>query len=215
MRSAVVALAFLAAASVLGAQSPADQALDRAVAAYRNVRTVRTPFEQTLTNPVTSRVSTTRGEMTLQRPGKISFVFGDPSGDRIVSDGKFVWVYLPSTTPGQVIRQPASAVGVGLDFSSELLTSPRTKFSVGDGGASSTNGRAAHVVVLTPKAERPFTKARIWVDDRDGLVRQLELTEPSGLTRLIKFGQLKLNAKVSSSAFRFAVPKGVRVVSGS
>jgi hypothetical protein len=26
---------------------------------------------------------------------------------------------------------------------------------------------------------------------------------------------MKLNAKVSSSAFKFAVPKGVRVVSGS
>ena len=215
MRSAFVALAGIVATSVLGAQSPADQALDRAVAAYKNVRTVRTPFEQTLTNPVTTRVSTARGEMILQRPGKISFAFTNPSGDRIISDGKFVWIYLPSSAPGQVIRQPASAVGVGLDFSSELLTSPRTKFSVGDGGVSATDGRGARVVVLTPKTERPFTKARIWVDDRDGLVRQLELTEPSGLTRLIKFGKMKLNAKISSSAFKFAVPKGVRVVSGS
>ena len=215
MRSAFVALASIVASSVLGAQSPADRALDRAVAAYKNVRTVRTPFEQTLTNPVTSRVSTARGEMILQRPGKISFGFTNPSGDRIISDGKFVWIYLPSSAPGQVIRQPASAAGVGLDFSSELLTSPRAKFSVGDGGVSTTDGRAARVVVLTPKSEKPFTKARIWVDDRDGLVRQLELTEPSGLTRLIKFSQMKLNAKVSSSAFKFAVPKGVRVVSGS
>jgi outer membrane lipoprotein carrier protein len=179
------------------------------------VRTVRTPFEQTLTNPVTSRVSTARGEMILQRPGKISFGFTNPSGDRIISDGKFVWIYLPSSAPGQVIRQPASAVGVGLDFSSELLTSPRAKFSVADGGVSTTDGRGARVVVLTPKSEKPFTKARIWVDDRDGLVRQLELTEPSGLTRLIKFGQMKLNAKVSSSAFKFAVPKGVKVISDS
>lgn len=217
MRSALVALAFLVAGPppALGAQSPTDQALDRAVAAYKSVRTVRTRFEQTLTNPVTSRVSTARGEMVLQRPGKISLGFTNPSGDRIVSDGKFVWVYLPSSAPGQVIRQPASDAGVGLDFSTELLTAPRTKFSVSDGGVSIADGRGTHVVVLTPKTEKAFTRARIWVDDRDGLVRQLELTEPSGLTRLIKFGQMKLNAKVPSSAFKFAVPKGVRVVSGS
>jgi outer membrane lipoprotein carrier protein len=215
MRSALAALAVLVAGPALGAQSPADQALDRAVAAYKNVRTIRTRFEQTLTNPVTSRVSTARGEMVLQRPGKISFGFTNPSGDRIVSDGKFVWVYLPSSAPGQVIRQPASEAGVGLDFSSELLTAPRSKFSVSDGGVSMTDGRGARVVVLTPKTEKAFTKARIWVDDRDGLVRQLELTEPSGLTRLIKFGQMKLNAKVSSSAFKFAVPKGVKVYTGS
>ena len=112
MRSAFVALASIVASSLVGAQSPADRALDRAVAAYKNVRTVRTPFEQTLTNPVTSRVSTARGEMILQRPGKISFGFTNPSGDRIISDGKFVWIYLPSSAPGQVIRQPASAAAV-------------------------------------------------------------------------------------------------------
>lgn len=215
MRLAVAALSLLITAPALGAQSPADQALDRAVAAYRNVRTVRTPFEQTLTNPVTSRVSTARGEMIVQRPGRISVGFKEPSGDRIVSDGKYVWIYLPSSAPGQVIKQPATTAGAGLDFSTELLTAPRAKFTVGDGGASAVSGRDARVVVLTPKAESAFSKARIWVDDRDGLVRQLELTEPSGLTRLIRFGDMKLNAKVPASAFKFAVPKGVRVYSGT
>jgi outer membrane lipoprotein carrier protein len=214
MRVVCTALSLLAALPGLGAQSPADRALDRAVAAYRNVRTVRTPFEQTLTNPVTSRVSNARGEMIVQRPGKISVGFSEPSGDRIVSDGKFVWIYLPSSAPGQVIKQPASAVGAGLDFSTELLTAPRDKFTVSDGGVSSAAGRGAYLVVLTPKAESAFTKARIWVDDRDGLVRQLELTEPSGLTRLLKFGAMKLNAKVPSSAFTFKVPKGVKVYAG-
>lgn len=214
MRVVCTALSLLVAAPALGAQSAADQALDRAVTAYKTVRTVRSAFEQTLTNPVTSRVSSARGEMIVQRPGKISVGFSQPAGDRIVSDGKFVWIYLPSSAPGQVIRQPATAGGPSLDFSTELLTAPRTKFTVGDGGASTAAGRVARIVVLTPKAESAFTKARIWVDDRDGLVRQLELTEPSGLTRLIKFGQMKLNAKVPASAFKFAVPAGVKVYSG-
>jgi outer membrane lipoprotein carrier protein len=215
MRTAIAALAVLVFATTAGAQSGADAALDRAVAAYRNVRTVRTPFEQTLTNPVTSRVSSARGEMIIQRPGKISVAFTEPKGDRIVSDGKVVWVYLPSSAPGQVIKQPASSVGAGLDFSSELLTAPRAKFSIGDGGVATAAGRPSRVVVLTPKSEGSFTKARIWVDDKDGLVRQLELTEPSGLTRMIQFGTMKLNAKVPASTFKFAVPKGVKVYSGT
>ena len=214
MRAACIALSLLVAAPAVSAQSAAERSLDRAVAAYRNVRTVRTPFEQTLTNPVTSRVASARGEMIMQRPGKISVAFTEPSGDRIVSDGKVVWIYLPSSAPGQVIKQPASAVGAGLDFSAELLTAPRTKFTVGDGGISSAAGRGARIVVLTPKAESAFSRARIWVDDRDGLVRQLELIEPSGLTRLVKFGQMKLNTKVPASAFKFAVPDGVKVYAG-
>ena len=137
--------------------------------------------------------------------------FTEPSGDRIVSDGKFVWVYLPTSAPGQVIRAHADASqGTGMDVSTELLTAPRTKFDVADAGAATVNGRAARIVALTPRTPRNYTKARLWIDDA-GVVRQLELTENSGVVRTIVFRTIRLNAKVPASAFKFEVPKGVKV----
>lgn len=208
--AAVIALA--AAATVAGAQTPADAALDRAVAAYHKVQTLRASFDQSLNNPVTGRSSRASGELLIKRPGRVSVRFSGPSGDRIVSDGKYVWVYLPTSAPGQVLRAHASdSQGTGMDVSTELLTAPRTKFDVADAGAATVNGRATRIVVLTPRTPRNYTKARLWIDDADGIVRQLELTENSGVVRTIVFRTIQLNAKVSASAFKFEVPKGVKV----
>lgn len=200
------------AASTPGTRTPGDAALDRAVAAYRNVRTMRASFEQSLVNPITSRTTTARGVILVMRPGRIDLRFTDPAGDRVVSDGRTVWLYLPSTQPGQAIRTSAAEGAAGLDVSTELLTAPRTRFTVSDGGASTAAGRPARIVSLVPRTPRAFTRARIWVDDRDGLVRQLELTEPSGLVRLVRFDTLQLNVKTPASAFRFTAPTGVRIV---
>lgn len=208
--AAVVALAFTATAA--GAQTPADAALDRAVAAYAKVHSLRATFDQSLSNPVTGRSAQAKGELLIKRPGRIAVRFTQPSGDRIVSDGKYVWIYLPTSAPGQVMRAPADASqGTGMDVSTELLTAPRTKFAVADAGAATANGRATRIVVLTPRTARNYTKARLWIDDADGVVRQLELTENSGVVRTIVFRTIQLNAKVPASAFKFEVPKGAKV----
>lgn len=207
-----IAAAIALAATTASAQTPADAALDRAVAAYHNVQTVRAAFDQSLSNPITGRSSQAKGELLVKRPGRISVRFTQPSGDRIVSDGKYVWIYLPTSAPGQVMRAHADASeGTGMDVSTELLTAPRTKFDVSDAGAATVNGRATRVVVLTPRAARNYTRARLWIDDADGIVRQLELTENSGVVRTITFRTIQLNAKVPASAFKFEVPKGAKV----
>lgn len=210
----VTLVSALALAAPLAAQGPADVALDRTVAKYKGVRSMRATFEQRLDNPITGTTATARGEMLVQRPGRIAIRFTDPAGDQIVSDGKQMWVYLPSSAPGQVMRTRGAADGSGFDIIGELLTAPRSKFTVADGGPASLAGRAARIVVLTPKSDRAFTRARLWVDRTDASVKQVELTEPNGLTRLIVFRSISLNASVPASAFTFKVPKGARVVDG-
>lgn len=212
--SLVALLTALTVAAPLMAQGPADAALDRAVSKYKGVRTMRATFEQTLTNPITGTTGSARGEMLVRRPGRIAIRFTDPAGDQIVSDGKQMWVYLPSSAPGQVIRTRDAAGGSGFDIVGELLTSPRSRFAIADDGAASVAGRATRIVVLTPKSERAFTRARLWIDQTDAAVKQVELTEPNGLTRLIVFRSISLNASVPASAFTFKVPKGARVVDG-
>ena len=72
-------------------------------------------------------------------------------------------------------------------------------------------GRNTGSSALTPRTARNYSKARLWIDDKDGVVRQLELTENSGVVRTITFRTIQLNAKVPASAFKFAIPKGAKV----
>ena len=202
------------AATRLGAQS-VDPTIDRAVAAWAKVKTVRGTFEQTVTNPLLGSSATARGDYVQERPGRLSIRFAAPAADAIVSDGKAVWVYLPATSPGQVIKRPATdKSATPIDLTGQFLDSPRTKYDMAAAGTRTVNGHAAHALTLVPKpgTSGPFTKATVWIDDDDSLIREFEVAEPSGVIRHIKLTTVEPNVPVERFEFTFTVPKGVKVV---
>jgi outer membrane lipoprotein carrier protein len=204
----------VAAAPLLRAQS-ADDPLDHAVSVWSKVRTARATFEQTVTNSLTGSSATAHGEFQEQRPNRLAIRFTDPSGDRIVADGESVWVYLPSSAPGQVIKHAASdQTAIPLGITGEFLTDPRRRYDVTAAGTATVDGHGAHALTLVPKAatQRSFDKATIWVDDDDGLIRQFEVVEPSGVTRRVHITSLDINVPVDRTAFSFKPPAGVRVI---
>ena len=209
-----LAAAALAAAPV-AAQTP-DATLDRAVAAYATVKTARISFQQTIDNPLTGTSVKSHGELQQRRPSRFEVKFTEPAGDRIVSDGEFVWVYLPSTNPGQVIRAKADAEGSGApDFAAQFLESPRDNYTVTGGGAATIDGSATHSVIMKPRsASSPFARVTLWVNDSDALLRRVETVDGSGVTRQITVTRFSRNAPVDASAFVFHVPAGVKVFDG-
>lgn len=201
-----------AAASSLPAQSLGDL-VDRAAAEHAKMTTARVQFTQVITNPLTGNRINARGQVLRKAPGLLAITFTDPAGDRIIADGKSVWVYLPSTNPGQVMKMnPGGNEAERLDPASQLLRSPRTRFNIADGGTATVGGRATRVVLLTPKGRESFTKAKVWIDTRNSMVRRFEVTEPSGLVRNVTLTSIQANVAVPASAFRFTPPRGVRVI---
>ena len=165
-------------------------------------------------NPLTGGSAVAHGEFQQQRPGRLAIRFTSPDGDRIVADGKSLWIYLPSTAPGQVIKRPATEGAVPLDFTGQFLDAPRAKYDITDAGRESVGSDAARVLTLVPKAgtDAPFTRAKVWVSDKDALIRQFEVVEPNGVTRRVKLTSLALGVPVDRREFTFTVPKGVKVV---
>jgi len=197
-----------------GAQS-VDATIDRAVAAWAKVHTVRGSFDQSVTNPLTGSSATAHGEFAQERPNKLSIRFTKPDSGAIVADGKYLWIYLPSTAPGQVIKRPATdRASVPIDLTGQFLDAPKTKYDITPAGAKSVSGHPAHGLLLVAKkgAEAPVVKATVWVDDDDALIREFESTEQSGVTRHVRLTALDLNTPVPSASFAFVVPKGVRVL---
>ena len=214
------ALALVAALTLTTAAStprPVKQAdlLDRAVAAWARVKTARASFEQTITNPLTGRTLSATGEYQQERPGKLAVSFADPANDRIIADGKFVWLYLPSSAPDQVIKSVQGVGGTGtVDLTAQFLTAPRSRYTVNPVGTLVVSGRPTHGYNLVPKSPEgaPFKVASVWIDDDDATIRQFEVSEPSGVLRRIRLTSLKTNVPVDAGAFVFTAPKGVRVV---
>jgi outer membrane lipoprotein carrier protein len=204
----------IASPAVTLAQST-DAAIDRAVAAWKPVKTARGSFEQVVTNSLTGGTATARGDFQQERPNRLVIRFTEPAGDRIVADGTVLWVYLPSSAPGQVIKRPATdRASVPIDFTGDFLSAPRTKYDISDGGSQTMDGRSTRALKLVPKkgSGSAFARATVWVDDQDGLIRQFEVVETNGITRRIRLTTLTLNTPVDGDAFKFTVPKGVKVV---
>jgi len=209
-----VAFGLIAIAAPRKQQSPVDAVIDRAVATYNKTKTSKGTFEQAITNPLTGSTVKAVGEFEQQRqPARFSFRFVQPKGDMIVGDGKWLWVYLPSSTPRQVIKVPMTEGGAGsLDLASRFFDSPKTRFAITDAGSATVGGHATRALVLKPKASsEPFTQAKVWID-ADGTLRQFETAEPSGITRLVTITAVTPNATIDQKAFSFKPPKGARIV---
>ena len=207
-----LASAVLLVASSASAQKP--DLLDRAVTTWAKVRTVRATFEQTIVNPLTGNTLGASGQYQQQRPGRLSVKFDDPASDRIVADGRYVWLYLPSSAPGQVIRSRQLTDGTGtVDLTAQFLSSPRTRYTVTAGGTSVVSGRPAHVFTLVPRAAgAPFKTATVHIDDADATIRQFEVTEANGVRRTVRLTSFRTNVPVDASAFAFTPPAGTRIV---
>lgn len=192
-----------------------ESVLSRARAEYATVRTARAEFEQEIRNPLLGRTLTSRGTLVQRKPGRLSVTFSDPAGDRIVSDGSWLWIYIPSSSPGQVLKLPAGDGGTGgVDLAATVLDAPREGYALTTAGARSVSGRPAHGIhlVARPNADVPFPRATIWVDDEDASVREVAITDGSGVSRTIRLTSWQKNVNVDATSFTFAVPKGVKVV---
>lgn len=213
----VAALGFaaaLAAPSGATAQPTANDALQRAIAAHSRLKTLRATFTRTVTNPLTGSEVKTRGTVMRGTPSQLSVRFTKPTGDLIVADGKWIWVYLPSTNPGQVIKMPVGENGAGAaDVAAMFLPSPKLRYVVSDSGTGTVAGRRARMLVLVPRAgtSAPFAKATVWIDSRDGLLRQFETVEANGVVSRVTLTSLTPNAKVDGSTFTFTPPQGVKI----
>lgn len=190
----------------------ADAIIDRAAAAYARLNSMRAEFRQTLTNPLTGNTQTTSGVILRRKPNLLSINF--ESGDRVAADGTTLWFYLPSSTPGQVIRLPYSGDNANtVDPANQFLDSPRTRFTVSSAGSADLGGRATHAITLVPKRPNSaFTSAKVWIDDNDSSIRQFDLETANGLRRHVVITSFTPNPALSRASFQFSVPKGVKVV---
>jgi outer membrane lipoprotein carrier protein len=213
----LVAVASLVAADGLAAQSAArDSAvivlLEETAIAYRSPRTFRADFAQTLTNPRTGTVYASRGEFFQQGAERFAFRFSDPPDDRIIADGDVLWLYLPSTAKGQVLKVPRAAGG-GMDLVAMVLRDPAQRFIITAGADTVVGTVRVRTIVLTPRTfQSAFTRGTLWVNAATALVRAAEFVEASGLVRRIEFSRIRLGEAMPTGTFTFVPPAGVRVI---
>jgi outer membrane lipoprotein carrier protein len=213
IRPVLLLLGLLAVAPAARAQD-ANALVGRSSRVYRSLTSLTADFVQLIDNPMIDSAES-RGTLVQAGPDKLAMRFTDPPGEAVIIDGRSVWVYTPSTTPGQVIRMsvPSGGPVYGYNMLAWLLDRPAERYTASYLQADVVGGRSMDVVELVPAVpDLPFEKAVLWLDRADGIPRRLEITEHSGATRTLTLSKVRVNRSVPDSTFRFKVPSGVRVV---
>jgi outer membrane lipoprotein carrier protein len=211
-KSLPIVLALLVPA-VVHAQE-ADELIGRASRVYRSLASLRADFVQVIDNPMIDSAES-KGTLIQSGDAKLSMRFSDPPGEAIVIDGKHVWIYTPSTVPGQVIRTrvPSGGPVYGYNLLAWLLDRPAERYRASYVRSERLAGRATDVVQLVPAVpDLPFTQAVVWLDREDALPRKLEIKEQSGATRTLSLSRIRVNEAVPKQTFSFKVPAKTRVV---
>jgi outer membrane lipoprotein carrier protein len=213
-----VLLFLLPAASAMTARSAnaqdAQSIVGRSSRVYRSLASLSANFVQIIDTPMIDSAES-KGALIQAGPSKLSMRFTDPPGEAVVIDGEHVWVYTPSTVPGQVLRLavPSGGPVYGYNLLAWLLDRPAERYTANYLRQEKLGSGTMDVVELTPAVpDLPFDRAVLWLDREDALPRRLEINEKSGALRTLALSKLRVNRKVPDDTFKFLVPPGVRVV---
>lgn len=187
---------------------------------YDSLRTLVADFRQVIEMQVFDPPRRKEGHGTWyqKKPALFRMDFAEPEDDLIVADGRHLWLYYPSTHPNQVIRASLGETPRGapmVDMQGRIFREALTRYRPEYAGRDTVSDHATHHLILRPRAEdTDYRRVEVWVDTDSWLVRRLEFLDHSETLRRITLDDLRPDAPVPDSLFRFQPPAGVEVFEG-
>jgi outer membrane lipoprotein carrier protein len=230
----VPSLALILAATVLGApaasadppkQAPAAAApatpsakegVDAVQKFYDANQSYKARFTQTFFAKAHNLKKESVGSVTFKKPGKMSWTYENPKGNRVVSNGSKVWVFEATQNPPQMWEQEVdrSAYPAALSF---LLGGAKLaeqfNFEIHPGEKPGLDFPGGYVLVGTPKQDNPaYKKVLFYVDRASAQVRRVMILDGQGNKNRFDFSAPEVNLPVADGQFQFTPPPGTITV---
>ncbi len=208
----VISIGLLLLAGWTHAAPSAAEVADRVQAFYGRIRTYQASFEQIYRAKVQNTVKRSRGKVFFRKPGKISFRYHEPKGNRVVSNGKRIAAYdrqhkqLYRSTLKRSQYPAAVAFLMGKrslkrTFKLRLLDPERRKIKKG------------YVLEGIPvDATAAYRKILLYVDDKSYQVRRVLVLDAQGNQNRFTFSKPTVNQPIAKSEFKLKTPRGATVV---
>jgi outer membrane lipoprotein carrier protein len=199
-------------ASAAPATPTADAIAAKVQAFYDQTKTFQASFKQEYFIRMHDQHRTSEGRVAFEKPGKMSWKYDQPNGNRVVSDGRTLKVY--DRENQQMFEQPvdksqypaalAFLMGQGeltRSFTLRLLDPTTVKF---EGG---------WVLEGTPKDATPaYQKVLLYVDAATSQVRRVLILDAQGNRNRFDFNNPLVNTPVPNAEFNFTPPEGTQIV---
>lgn len=209
-RLALAALALLLAPGAALAETPTvDQVVAGVEGRYKDVKSLKAEFAQTVSSAVMGAGPTQSGVIMLARPRKMRWDFNAPDDKLFVTDGATMWVYTPADKQVFVSEDLGGGSGdmdallSSLDSLDELFV---VKLLDGAPAGSVRLG-------LSPRKEGGnFKSLELQLTTPDYQLQRLVLVDGFDNRTELSFTNLQINPTLADSEFTFVVPDGTTVV---
>lgn len=190
--------------------SELDSLVNSLQAKYNKVSSLAADFTQIYTAPG-ERTRRESGHVLLKKPGRMRWDYTSPETKLFVSDGKWVYEYVPAekyATRSSIkesgdLRAPfAFLLGRG---------NLRRDFKRIEFAAESPARAGNRVLRMVPKRAADFKELLIEVEPSTLQLSRLSLIESSGARSDFIFSNVRENVATSQSQFAFKAPTGVEV----
>ena len=152
------------------------------------------------------------GHVTFKKPGKMHWLYFDPPGNRVVSDGQKLKIYEAANKQMYEQDVNASQYPAALSFlTGQGKLTDTFDLELFDGSQMSFPG--GWVLVGTPKTPTPaYQKVFFYVDKGTKQVRRVLILDGQGNHNRFDFDKPTVNAKVDDSKFVFTPPPGTSII---
>jgi outer membrane lipoprotein carrier protein len=188
-------------------QDSAQDVLENVRKKYDTITDAEIRFTQKTKLPLGKVEQTSAGILYLKKDNKYRIETDDQT---IITDGTTVWSFTPSTN--QVLIDKYKQDGRTLTPEKLLTGSP-------EGFVPSLIGKerlgkidVVQVKLVPTDDQSVIASIRIWVDDKEWIVRQVEVVDANGRQSTYTVQQVRLNNALQDSRFVFQIPHGADVV---
>ncbi|HEY5602026.1 MAG TPA: outer membrane lipoprotein chaperone LolA [Gammaproteobacteria bacterium] len=193
--------------SALVLAGAAEQQLEKF---FKQVRSMRAEFTQTVMNDNKRSVEKSQGVLQMQRPGKFHWKYQTPYEQQIVANGKKLWIY-DVEMEQVIVKNLDLALG---DTPAVLLSGDANiadRFEIKEITENMPGEAGLFWLQLTPKQqEAGFEKLLLAFSA--GNLQIMELKDSFGQVTRITFSHLEQNPVINPSVFNFVPPAGVDVI---
>jgi outer membrane lipoprotein carrier protein len=159
---------------------------------------------------------TQKGVIQSLRPNFLRVTFHSPKRQQIVSDGKMMWIHIPSMN---VVAEQDLKGDRGTEFSAtsyiglrRLFAKYHYKFASKEQPALMSDGKKYYTLFLQQKESRSGYKTiNLWVNE-DFLITRAEGETSIGKKITISFDNINTNVKLLKGQFKFDIPSNARVI---
>ena len=171
-----------------------------------NTEGMQARFQQKLLDPGGLLLQQSAGNFMLKRPGQFMWDYTVPYPQKIISNGKIIWIYdseLEQVSIKNYSEVLSGAPVILLDTRKDL----KEDFWVQDKGLVNN----MYTVALIPRtSENEFREIRVGLIDN--VLRTMMLVDAFEQTTIIEFEQMKINPVLDSALFEFVPPAGTDIV---